>query len=602
MKNTILTLLSISLTLSLTAQEKEGITQCGTLTGQKPMPLIEYNELPNHIKPDAAAWSALSGNTVGWGTTDVRYNKEVPYNRSKNSAITLTAWRGERVSAQFVISAKDAMTDVTYKISDLVNSRNKSQIIGADDVYSGFVRYVMTDEANKDGETACGHRQDHTQWDSSMVADPIDHHLKSLNMPAMTSNGVWVRVWVPQNYDSGVYKGTIGVYSNGKLLKNLALTINVIDRVLPMPNEWAYHLDLWQNPFSIARYHGTELWSKEHFDAMRPYMEMINDMGVKVITTSIMHWPWNSQTYDPYETMVTWVKKADGTWWFDYTVFDKWVEFAMSCGIDEQIACYSMIPWRLSYQYFDQATNTLKFAETKPGDAEFTEMWGAMLKSFASHLKEKGWFDKTCISMDERPLDVMEKTMKVIHDADKDFKISFAGSYHKELIDGVYDYAIDQRARYTPEEKERRKKNGLITAYYTCCAEAYPNNFTFSPPSESEWLALHAAKENLDGYLRWNTTHWPKEPLLDSRFDTWAAGDTYIIYPGARSSIRVERMNDGAQSFEKVRILREEFEKSGDKKSLDKLNEALEQIDNKVLKDDRSPAAVNNVHNLLNSL
>ncbi|MEG1634763.1 MAG: DUF4091 domain-containing protein [Rikenellaceae bacterium] len=601
MRNTILTLLSICLSGSLAAQSGEAVTQCGTPTGQKAMPLVEYKELPNPIKADAKAWSVLSGDMIGWGSTDVRYSKEVAYNKSKETAKTLTAWRGERVSAQFVISAKEALNDVTYKISDFVNARNKS-VIGSDAIYSGFVRYVMTDEANEDGESACGVRTDHTKWDSTLVADPIDQHLKSLSMPAMTSNGVWVRVWVPQSVESGAYKGTIDVLSGGKLLKKLTLTINVIDRTLPMPDQWAYHLDLWQNPFSIARYHGTELWSKEHFDAMRPYMKMINDMGVKVITTSIMHWPWNAQTYDPYETMVTWVKKADGTWWFDYTVFDKWVEFAMECGITEQIACYSMIPWRLSYQYFDQATNTLKFSETKPGDAEFADMWGSMLKSFAAHLKEKGWFDKTCISIDERPLDVMQKTFKVIRSADKDFKVSLAGSHHKELMGELYDYSINQRARYTEQEKAMRKELGLLTTYYTCCAEAYPNNFTFSPPSESEWLALHAAKENLDGYLRWNTTHWPKEPLLDSRFDTWAGGDTYIIYPGARSSIRVERMNDGAQSFEKIRILRDEFSKNGDKKSLDKLNDALKQIDEKILKTDRTPTTVTNVHNLLNSL
>ena len=65
-----------------------------------------------------------------------------------------------------------------------------------------------------------------------------------------------------------------------------------------------------------------------------------------------MHKPWNGQTEDFFETMVTWMKKADGTWSFDYTVFDRWVEFMMSVGIDQQINCYSMVPWELSFQYF----------------------------------------------------------------------------------------------------------------------------------------------------------------------------------------------------------------------------------------------------------
>lgn len=98
------------------------------------------------------------------------------------------------------------------------------------------------------------------------------------------------------------------------------------------------------------------------------------------------------------------MKKADGSWSFDYTVFDRWIEFMMSVGVTQEINCYSMVPWRLSFQYFDQATNSLKFIEMKPGDLEYEDIWETMLRSFAAHLKEKGWFSITHISMDEQVL------------------------------------------------------------------------------------------------------------------------------------------------------------------------------------------------------
>ena len=71
----------------------------------------------------------------------------------------------------------------------------------------------------------------------------------------------------------------------------------------------------------------------------------------------------------------------------------------MSVGIDKQINCYSMVPWELSFQYYDQATNSLQFVKTAPGEAAYEEMWGAMLASFSKHLKEKGWFDICAIAM-----------------------------------------------------------------------------------------------------------------------------------------------------------------------------------------------------------
>ena len=104
-------------------------------------------------------------------------------------------------------------------------------------------------------------------------------------------------------------------------------------------------------PVCRSRYYQVPLWSQEHLDAMRPLMKMLADAGQKIITATLTHKPWNGQTEDYFETMVTWMKRADGTWAFDYTVFDRWVEFMMSVGIDQQINCYSMVPWELSFQY-----------------------------------------------------------------------------------------------------------------------------------------------------------------------------------------------------------------------------------------------------------
>ena len=39
-------------------------------------------------------------------------------------------------------------------------------------------------------------------------------------------------------------------------------------------------------------------------------------------------------------------------------------------------------------------------------------------------------------------------------------------------------------------------------------------------------------------------------------FRSWSSGDTYLVYPHARSSVRFERMIDGIEAAEKVRALR----------------------------------------------
>ncbi|ATA73561.1 hypothetical protein CGC49_09875 [Capnocytophaga sp. H4358] len=569
-------LLWLFLILSMKAQENQGITHSKQLTGQVPFPKETFIELPNPVKANPQEWKNFKGTTAGWGSTDVRYKKETPAKDLK-LAQTLTAWKGERISGQIVVVNANKDAEISVDISDFRHTKLKNNL-KKEHISADFIRYVMTDELNKDGKGGCGYRTA-INFDSTLVADAIDHYAKKLVIPAQTSRGIWVKVQVPQNVVSGSYKGFISVKNKGKVFQKLSLEIKVLDRVLPASKDWHFHLDLWQNPYAVSRYHNLRPWSKEHFDKLRIEMQPYVEAGGKSITASIMHKPWGGQTYDAFGSMVTWFKKLDGSWHFDFAVFDKWVEFMHEMGITKQINCYSMVPWKLSFQYFDQATNQVQKIETQPGKPEYNEVWGAMLTAFAKHLKGKGWFEKTYISMDERPMKVMLETLKVIKQADPNFKVSFAGDWHEEIEADLDDYCVALWKKFSDDVKNKRREQGKISTYYTCCTEPYPNTFTFSEPAESEWLGWFVAKENLDGYLRWALNSWTIEPLLDSRFVSWAAGDTYLTYPLGRSSIRMERMIEGIQNYEKVRILREEFKKSGNIQALEKIEEVLQTFD-----------------------
>ncbi|MDR3250211.1 MAG: DUF4091 domain-containing protein, partial [Tannerella sp.] len=142
---------------------------------------------------------------------------------------------------------------------------------------------------------------------------------------------------------------------------------------------------------------------------------------------------------------------------------------------------------------------------------------------------------------------------------------------HSEIEKELYDLCIAFGHQYPADVKAEREKAGKISTVYTCCSEARPNTFTFSPPAEATWIGWHAMAGNYDGYLRWSYNSWTTDPLHDSRFRTWAAGDCYIVYPGAISSIRMERLIEGIQDYEKIRILKEEFAAAGKKAKSDRL-------------------------------
>ena len=63
--------------------------------------------------------------------------------------------------------------------------------------------------------------------------------------------------------------------------------------------------------------------------------------------------------------------------------------------------------------------------------------------------------------------------------------------------------------------------------------------------------------------------------MLDTRWKRYPAGDLFQFYPGPRTSIRFEKLIEGIQAFEKIRILREEFEKEGSIEKLKELDQLL---------------------------
>ena len=351
---------------------------------------------------------------------------------------------------------------------------------------------------------------------------------------------------VPRDAKPGVYKWGL-------------MDIRVVDRELPPAKEWKYYLDLWQHPWAVARYAKAKPFSKAHYAVLRPVLELLASAGQKALTVTLLDRPWNHQCRDAYESMVKRTKLADGTWKFDYSVFDEYVEFGRSCGIGPHIACYTMCPWGNRVTWLNEKGEA-ESVVAPPGSEAFEAFWKPFLADFASHLKAKGWYGDTYIAMDERD----PKDVKIIADFIQKhapgMKIAMAGNRKPSEFDGI---TIDNYCQYlghmTPDflaEVSGRQAKGYITTYYVCCGPAYPNTFLNSMPDENFWIGVYPGMVGLDGFLRWAWNSWPEDPVRDGSFRGWRAGDTYLVYPGGAPSFRFLEMRNGIATAEKLRVLR----------------------------------------------
>ena len=525
-------------------------------------------------------WASTGSHCVIGGGPSLEYQKK---------AFNHSAWRGEKVFAQAVISSDTELEDVTLSVSDLSNGKSG---IKSGNISVQFVSFVVSDLLDTTKYGQCGQRQDKSEWGEVLVADVLDLK-ESMNIPAGRKQPVWMTVNVPSDAKPGKYTGRMTVSSSNAKTRSLPVELVVSDHILPPAHDWAFHLDLWQNPYSVARYAGVPLWSEAHFEAMRPVMRMLAEAGQKSVTATIMNRPWNGQTEDAFGSMVTKIRRIDGSWLYDYTIFDRWVEFMFSLGIDRQINCYSMIPWALEFDYYDQATSSPTTFQAAPGSEEYNEYWGSFIADFSRHLKAKGWFEKAMIAMDERPMESMQAVLSLIRRTEPDFKISLAGNYHEPINFGIADFSegFAPKKEFPESAKAKRKGLGLTTTFYTCCAEAHPNMFVISDPDEAAWLGWFAQAENYDGYLRWAYNSWTMDPLADARFRTWPAGDCFVVYPGGRGSVRFSKLVEGIQDFEKIRILKEQWRKEDDDSKLSHLAEILKSFSSeKLLEEDPANA------------
>jgi hypothetical protein len=496
------------------------------------------------------------GFTGGIGSTDLRYPPEglIEGLRPFSEGIELTAWRGERVNAQVVLQSARSQENIRFGLSEVRSGQTAIAI------RPNFVRYTLAD--------------------GKPQADILDT-AASLPLPAGRNRPVWMGIDVPADVSPGEYQGKVAVISDTDRLE-IPVRLRVLHAVLPPPEQWSFHLDLWQHPQAVARWHDVPAWSDAHFDLLEPAMKRLAAAGQKTITCSIIEEPWNGQTYDHFPAMIEWRRKPDGTWHYDYTIFDRWVSFMSErCGLSKaRIHCYSMLPWSLKFRYFDEAENRHVELPLQPGTRAYDEFWGRFLEGFTRHLKTKGWLERTRIAVDERPDAQMRGALETLAKHAPGLLVASAINHPSDLTKDVDDMSpiINHTDGFPKKLLDERRAAGHKTTFYVCTHPPRPNNFTFSPPAESEWLPLFASANGFDGFLRWAYHSWVENPLVSTDFTSWPSGDCFLVYPGDRSSVRFERLRDGIETFEKIRLLRERAATSANpelKAALGKLDEAL---------------------------
>lgn len=529
-----------------------------------------------------------NGNILSFVDKDAVIRRDIKFPVGDRTDTTISLWRGERGALRALFVPKKN----TGKLKLSLIGDNTSL---PESFRPFFANYVITDSLR-----SCGNAPDNLPIFE--VADALVGSTAS-EVQSYGQRPIWITLDVPRDATPGDYKALLlveDIYKGNT--DTLNFTVRVLDRTLPDPKDYNFYLDMWQQPYAISRYYNVEPWSDAHFEKLQPYAELLARAGQKYISTILIYEPWGEQSYDKFLPMINTIKGEDGEWKYDYSVFDKYVEFMEKNGVDGGIECFSMIPWDMRFRYYDNASQSYQTVVASTSSPEYRDYWVPFLKSFASHLKEKGWFEKTFISIDERNLSDMINVWNLIQESAPGLKTALAGNYHKELEDKVDIYTVTVGDKFPDDALYNRKNSGLLNLRYTCCSSPEPNIFSNSEPLDAAFLPVHCVAVGADGYLHWAYSNWTENPMTDTRFYLFAPGDTYCVYPDGGSSVRYERLIEGIELTEKIRILREELNAKGDKAGLQLLNNAMEAMKDDKLSFEERIKAYNNLLSVVASL
>jgi len=539
-----------------------------------PIPFLHYQQEYSFDKSvNPALWEKQkSGLNVSFASTDEAYFRtEVPA-ITETKTLKLNGWKGERLNSMILIWSADTINQIRVLLNDLKTANGN--VLGKNNLKAQLVRYVISNYPYGAREVTCGVGPVDKAY---LMPDRLEN-FDRLELPGKTVRPVWISLDIPSAIAAGVYSGKIEVRSEKQSFK-LQVSVNVQNHVLPKPHDWSYRLDLWQNPWVIAEYYKVKPWSDEHKALLKKHIKLYADAGGKYITTYAVHSPWADNSYMIEGNMIEWIKSKNGSWKFDYNIFDQYVQLAIEAGVDKAITIYTPIPWGDRFRFIDETTGNYVTEQWQATSDIFKTNWNIFLTDLKKHLESKGWLNKTYLGINENAMEQTLAAIKVIRDHSKQWKITYAGDWHPELDGLLDDYSCVFYKEPSVKEVNDRSAKKQSSTYYICCTPAYPNTFVFSPPVEGRWLGWYTMAHAYDGMLRWAYDAWSADPVRDARHLLWPAGDSYMIYPGGESSIRFEKMREGIVDYEKLKILKAKAAKSTNteiKKLLQELNQHLQ--------------------------
>ena len=135
---------------------------------------------------------------------------------------------------------------------------------------------------------------------------------------------LWVRVKVPEDCRTGTYIGTVTVTTADESPVKVPVDLTVLPWTMPDPQDFRTWVELIQSPDTLAVEYDVPLWSDKHFALIARSFELVSDTGARSLyIPAVAHTNLGNE-----QSMIRWIKKADGKYDWDFSVMDRYLDTA----------------------------------------------------------------------------------------------------------------------------------------------------------------------------------------------------------------------------------------------------------------------------------
>lgn len=494
--------------------------------------------------------------------------------------IRIVGARNGSYSGSVVLSSKQAIQSPTATITDLVQQDGSGKIPAAQVqvwyVENGFVASFQAAHPRLAFETL----------DPKAPAEVAVEKNGAATLP------VRITVQIPKAAAAGHYKATLTLAAGGTRPTEIPVLLDVANWVVPDPRNYRTFVGMYESPNTLADYYNVPEWSEKHWALVDRSFSLLESMGSRVVNIPVV----DRTQFGNDEGMVYWVKKSDGTYDYDFTVFDRFLKLVKKhLGVPTFVALHiwHVGGWEMRGAA-QENTVTVIDAQSKArshvqvpvfGTEASKAFWKPVVEGLREHLAKEGLEKSMCfgiLSDGTAPVEVFKMFSELApgvgwtrgcHTATTETRPSYAiggGAsvvyqefcYGRDIVDPAkkiprfWDMAgpgtsylredFDDNAPYMVRLTAERSLYGGTRGFGRCILDGWG------------YPATNGTKHLIYEYNRWlRSSCAQREPTT--------VGLAQPGPDGAMNSVRLDVMREGIQEAEAAIVIGEAMEKHADK-------------------------------------